>query len=65
MGLGLLYGGLPLAPGDEVVTTAHDHYATHEALRLRTVRTGARSARSALRDAPGDGVRRRDRSATS
>ena len=31
MGLGLIYGGLRLAPGDEVVTTVHDFYATHEA----------------------------------
>jgi selenocysteine lyase/cysteine desulfurase len=33
MGLGLVYGGM-LGPGDEVLTTEHDHYATHEALRL-------------------------------
>ncbi len=38
MGLGLLYGGLKLEPGDEVVTTEHDFYATHEAWRLRSVR---------------------------
>jgi selenocysteine lyase/cysteine desulfurase len=35
MGLGLLYGGLRLRPGDEILTTEHDFYATHEALRLR------------------------------
>jgi selenocysteine lyase/cysteine desulfurase len=40
-GLGLLYGGLRLRPGQEVVTTTHDFYATHEALRLRAERTGA------------------------
>ncbi|GIF71204.1 aminotransferase class V-fold PLP-dependent enzyme [Asanoa siamensis] len=40
LGLGLLYGGLRLAPGDEVLTTTHDFYATHEALRLRTERDG-------------------------
>lgn len=33
MGLALVYRGL-LAPGDEVLTTKHDHYATHESLRL-------------------------------
>ena len=43
MGLALVYGGLRLRRGDEVLTTAHDFYATHEALRLhagrvRTVR---------------------------
>jgi selenocysteine lyase/cysteine desulfurase len=42
MGLGLLYGGLRLRPGDEVVTTEHDFYATHEALRLRARRSGIR-----------------------
>jgi selenocysteine lyase/cysteine desulfurase len=42
MGLGLLYGGLRLRPGQEVLTTEHDFYATHEALRLRARRTGAR-----------------------
>jgi selenocysteine lyase/cysteine desulfurase len=40
MGLGLLYGGLRLAAGDEVLTTEHDFYATHEALRLRAARDG-------------------------
>jgi len=40
-GLALLYGGLPLRPGQEVVTTTHDHYSTHESLRLRAVHTGA------------------------
>ncbi len=33
-GLGLLYSGLRLRPGDEILTTEHDFYATHEALRL-------------------------------
>jgi isopenicillin-N epimerase len=42
MGLGLLYGGLRLRRGDEVLTTHHDFYATHEALRLRSVRDGIR-----------------------
>jgi isopenicillin-N epimerase len=40
-GLAMLYGGLPLARGQEIVTTTHDHYATHESLRLRAVHTGA------------------------
>ncbi|MFD0741295.1 aminotransferase class V-fold PLP-dependent enzyme [Phytohabitans flavus] len=40
MGLGLLYSGLRLAPGDEVLTTEHDFYATHESLRLRAERDG-------------------------
>jgi selenocysteine lyase/cysteine desulfurase len=41
MGLGLLYGGLKLAPGDELLTSTHDFYSTHEALRLRARRDGA------------------------
>jgi len=41
MGLGLLYGGLRLDEDDEVVTTTHDFFSTHEALRLRALRTGA------------------------
>lgn len=41
MGLGILYAGLPLGAGDEVLTTTHDHYVTHEALRLATQRAGA------------------------
>lgn len=42
MGIGLVYNGLSLAPGDEILTTEHDYYATHEALRLAAQRTGAR-----------------------
>jgi selenocysteine lyase/cysteine desulfurase len=41
MGLGLVYGMLDLAPGQEIVTTTHDHYSTAESLRLRAERTGA------------------------
>jgi isopenicillin-N epimerase len=48
MGLGLLYGGLSLRPGDEVVTTMHDFFATHEALRLAAERNGATVRRVAL-----------------
>lgn len=40
-GLALLYGGMPLKPKQEILTTTHDHYVTHEALRQRTVHTGA------------------------
>ena len=41
MGLGLLYNGLELKAGDEVVTTTHDFYATHRALELKAARSGA------------------------
>jgi isopenicillin-N epimerase len=41
MGLGLLYTGLILRPDQEILTTQHDFYATHEALRLAAQRSGA------------------------
>jgi selenocysteine lyase/cysteine desulfurase len=53
MGLGLLYGGLSLRPGDEVVTTTHDFYATHEGLRLAAARSGATVRRVSLYRDPG------------
>jgi selenocysteine lyase/cysteine desulfurase len=48
MGLGLLYNGLELRSGDEVLTTTHDFFATHEALRLKAARTGASVRRVTL-----------------
>jgi selenocysteine lyase/cysteine desulfurase len=41
MGISLVYHGLDLRPGDEVVTTEHDYYVTHEALRQVAARSGA------------------------
>jgi selenocysteine lyase/cysteine desulfurase len=41
MGLGLLYNGLAVRPDQDILTTAHDFYATHEALRLKADRSGA------------------------
>jgi isopenicillin-N epimerase len=41
MGLGLLYNGLRLEAGDEILTSEHDHYSTHEALRTASLRSGA------------------------
>jgi selenocysteine lyase/cysteine desulfurase len=52
MGLGLVYGGLRLRPGQEVVTTEHDFYSTHEALRLVADRVGATVRRVRLYDRP-------------
>src|SRR5215813_11800034 len=40
-GLALLYQGLPLREGDEILTTTHDHYVHHESIRLATGRCGA------------------------
>jgi selenocysteine lyase/cysteine desulfurase len=48
MGLGLVYGGLRLRTGDELLTTTHDFYSTHESLRLRALRTGAHVRRIRL-----------------
>jgi selenocysteine lyase/cysteine desulfurase len=52
MGLGLLYSGLRLRPGDEVLTTEHDYYSTHEALRLREARDGVKVRKIRLYDTP-------------
>lgn len=40
-GLSLIYHGLALREGDEVLTTNHDHYVHHESIRLATSRCGA------------------------
>lgn len=48
MGLGLLYNGLELRAGDEVLTTTHDFFATHEALRFKAARSGASVRRVTL-----------------
>jgi selenocysteine lyase/cysteine desulfurase len=72
MGLGLVYGGLRLRPGQEIVTTTHDFYSTHESLRLRVLRTGAHvrkvrlygNARAASVDEIVTAVRRAVRPAT-
>src|SRR5437764_7645283 len=40
-GLSLIYHGLPLREGDEVITTTHDHYVHHDSIRLATKRCGA------------------------
>jgi selenocysteine lyase/cysteine desulfurase len=72
MGLGLVYGGLRLRPGQEILTTTHDFYSTHESLRLRALRTGAhvrkvrlyRNARTASVDEIVSAVRRAVRPAT-
>ncbi len=52
MGLAIMYGGLSLNQGDEVVTTEHDFFSTREALRLMTLRTGAKIRRIDLYDDP-------------
>jgi selenocysteine lyase/cysteine desulfurase len=51
-GLALLYGGLPLRPRQEILTTTHDHFAAYEALRLRALHTGAAVRRIPLYAVP-------------
>ncbi len=51
-GLALVYHGLPLAGGDEILVTAHDHYVHHEAARTAAARAGATTRRIALYDDP-------------
>jgi isopenicillin-N epimerase len=41
MGLALLYNGLTLRQGQEILTTVHDHYSTAVSLQLRATRIGA------------------------
>lgn len=52
MGLGLVYGGLFAGLPNEVLTTEHDFYATHEALRLHGERSGFTVDRVRLYDDP-------------
>ena len=75
MGLGLLYGGLRLRPGDEILTSEHDHYSTYKAAhgapsaaaracaRFDSMRTAVAPARGDRRRAQGgdrsDDARRR------
>ena len=41
MSVGLVYNGLQLRPGAEILTTDQDYFVTREALRLAAARTGA------------------------
>jgi len=40
-GLALIYHGLTLKRGDEILCTTHDHYVTHESIRLAAEKSGA------------------------
>jgi isopenicillin-N epimerase len=51
-GLALIYNGLTLKTDEEILTTTHDHYVHHEAMRLAAERSGASIRRVALYDAP-------------
>src|SRR5262245_7509229 len=47
-GLALVYHGLPLLPGDEILVTEHDHYVHHEVVRTAAQRAGATTRRVSL-----------------
>jgi selenocysteine lyase/cysteine desulfurase len=51
-GLAMLYGGLPVARGQEIVATTHDHYVTYESLRLRALHSGTPFRKVALYATP-------------
>ncbi|PYT13604.1 MAG: hypothetical protein DMF51_10375, partial [Acidobacteria bacterium] len=40
--------GLRIKPGQEILTTVHDHYSQHEAIRLATEKSGATYRKIAL-----------------
>lgn len=48
MGLSILYHGLKLKEGDEILTTTHDHYATEKSLEYATMKNKASIKRVAL-----------------
>lgn len=52
MGLAMLYNGLRLKPGDEILTSTHDHYATEKSLEFATARNGATIKRISLYEDP-------------
>ncbi len=49
-GIALIYAGLRLRPGQEILTTTHDHYVHHESIRLAAQRGGAEVRRVPLYD---------------
>jgi isopenicillin-N epimerase len=51
MGLALVYNGLRLKPGQEILATTHDHYSHHESIRLAADKWGASTRRVTLYDA--------------
>jgi selenocysteine lyase/cysteine desulfurase len=52
MGLALLYNGIDLRAGQEALTTEHDFFVTHEALRLKAARSGATIRKVRLYERP-------------
>jgi selenocysteine lyase/cysteine desulfurase len=52
MGLGLLYHGMRLNAGDEILSTEHDFYSTNESVDALALRDGATVRRVRLYDEP-------------
>jgi isopenicillin-N epimerase len=52
MGLSLLYAGLDVRPGQELLTTTHDFFVTHWALDTKARRSGATVRKITLYDRP-------------
>ena len=52
MGLAMVYSGLLLRPGEEILQTTHDHYSTDLSLEHRANRTGATVRKARLYDDP-------------
>jgi selenocysteine lyase/cysteine desulfurase len=48
--LAMAYQGLRIRSDQEIVTTEHDHYSHHEAIRLAALRSGAAARRVSLYD---------------
>lgn len=48
MGLAILYNGLQLRQGDEILSTTHDHYSTEKSLENAVAKTGATIKRVSL-----------------
>ena len=51
-GLGILYNGFKLKPGDEILTSIHDHYVTEKSLEYATAKNGASLRRMTLYKEP-------------
>jgi selenocysteine lyase/cysteine desulfurase len=52
MGLAMLYNGLKLKQGDEILTSVHDHYATEKSLEFAAQKNGASVRRMTLYKTP-------------
>ena len=52
MGLALLYNGIHVRAGQELLTSTHDFFVTHDALQLKADRTGASLRKIRLYDDP-------------